>query len=44
MSYTSHVDTFTRDNLPPRELWPEFIFELPECTEIEATAVIPEPR
>src|SRR5207248_1679605 len=30
MSYTSHVDTFARDNLPPRELWPEFIFELPE--------------
>jgi 2-aminobenzoate-CoA ligase len=30
MSYTSHVDTFARDNLPPRELWPEFILELPE--------------
>jgi 2-aminobenzoate-CoA ligase len=30
VSYTSHVDTFARDNLPPRELWPEFIFELPE--------------
>ena len=30
MSHTSHVDTFARDNLPPRELWPEFIFELPE--------------
>src|SRR6266478_2594803 len=30
MSYTSHVDTFARENLPPRELWPEFIFELPE--------------
>ena len=30
MSYTSHVDTFARDHLPPRELWPEFIFELPE--------------
>jgi 2-aminobenzoate-CoA ligase len=30
MSYTSHVDTFARDNLPLRELWPEFIFELPE--------------
>ncbi len=28
--YTSHVDTFTRDRLPPRELWPEFLFELPE--------------
>jgi 2-aminobenzoate-CoA ligase len=30
MSYTSHVDTFARENLPRRELWPEFIFELPE--------------
>lgn len=30
MPYTSHVDTFARDNLPPRELWPELIFELPE--------------
>ena len=29
MSYTSHTDTFARDNLPPRELWPELIFELP---------------
>jgi len=32
MSYTSHVDPFARQNLPPRELWPEFIFELPELT------------
>jgi 2-aminobenzoate-CoA ligase len=30
MSYTSHVDPFARENLPPRELWPEFIFELPQ--------------
>ncbi len=29
MSYTAHVDTFARDNLPPRDEWPEFIFELP---------------
>jgi len=28
--YTVHVDTFVRDNLPPREQWPEFKFELPE--------------
>lgn len=27
---TAHLDTFTRDNLPPRELWPEFRFALPE--------------
>jgi 2-aminobenzoate-CoA ligase len=30
MSATAHVDTFARDNLPPREQWPEMIFELPE--------------
>jgi 2-aminobenzoate-CoA ligase len=30
MSYTAHVDTFARDNLPPRSLWPEFRFDLPE--------------
>ena len=30
MRYTAHVDTFARDNLPPREQWPEFLFELPE--------------
>ncbi len=30
MSYTSHVDTFARDNLPPRDQWPELIFEIPE--------------
>lgn len=28
--YTAHIDTFTRDHLPPRKLWPEFRFELPE--------------
>ena len=25
-----HVDTFARDNLPPRSQWPELLFELPE--------------
>jgi 2-aminobenzoate-CoA ligase len=35
MSYTSHVDTFARENLPPRELWPEFIFVLPELAYSE---------
>jgi len=30
MSYTSHHDTFARDNLPPREAWPDFVFDLPE--------------
>ncbi len=27
---TGHVDTFVRDNLPPREHWPEMRFTLPE--------------
>ena len=30
MSYTSHVDTFARDNLPPRRDWPEMLFDLAE--------------
>jgi len=30
MSTSAHTDTFARDNLPPRELWPELLFELPE--------------
>lgn len=27
---SAHVDTFVRDNLPPREQWPELKFMLPE--------------
>ena len=27
---TAHADTFARDGLPPRDAWPELIFELPE--------------
>jgi 2-aminobenzoate-CoA ligase len=30
MAYSAHVDSFARDRLPPAELWPEFLFELPE--------------
>jgi 2-aminobenzoate-CoA ligase len=30
MSYTAHVDTFARDNLPPRDQWPTFLFTRPE--------------
>ncbi len=26
---SAHIDTFTRDNLPPRHEWPDFIFPLP---------------
>jgi 2-aminobenzoate-CoA ligase len=25
MSYTAHRDTFARDNLPPRDAWPDFV-------------------
>jgi 2-aminobenzoate-CoA ligase len=32
MAYSAHVDSFARDRLPPAELWPEFLFELPELT------------
>ena len=27
---SAHVDTFTKENLPPRAQWPEFLFDLPE--------------
>ena len=27
---SAHLDTFARDNLPPPELQPEFLFTLPE--------------
>lgn len=30
MTPSAHVDTFARDNLPPREQWPDFLFSLPE--------------
>jgi 2-aminobenzoate-CoA ligase len=30
LSPSAHVDTFTRDNLPPADQWPEFVFDLPE--------------
>ena len=30
MAHSGHVDTFARDNLPPRAQWPEFKFDLPE--------------
>jgi len=29
MTASAHVDTFARDNLPPRSQWPEFVFDLP---------------
>src|SRR3954452_7717032 len=30
MAQSGHVDTFARDNLPPRDQWPEFKFDLPD--------------
>ncbi|MFL6708735.1 MAG: AMP-binding protein [Massilia sp.] len=30
MSETAYLDTFANDNLPPREQWPELLFELDE--------------
>jgi len=30
MVSTAHVDTFVLDHLPPREEWPELLFDLPE--------------
>ena len=30
MKGTAHIDTFARDNLPPRSQWPELRFDLPE--------------
>ncbi|HEY2041327.1 MAG TPA: AMP-binding protein [Jatrophihabitans sp.] len=30
LSPSAHIDTFCRDNLPPQDQWPEFLFELPE--------------
>jgi 2-aminobenzoate-CoA ligase len=32
VTYSAHVDSFARDRLPPKDLWPEFVFELPELT------------
>lgn len=30
MSISAHYDTFVRDHLPPRDLWPDLIFTIPE--------------
>jgi 2-aminobenzoate-CoA ligase len=30
VTYTAHIDTFARDHLPPREQWPDLVFDLPE--------------
>jgi 2-aminobenzoate-CoA ligase len=30
MTVSAHVDTFARDHLPPRDQWPELLYDLPE--------------
>jgi 2-aminobenzoate-CoA ligase len=30
MIRSAHIDTFARDNLPPQDQWPQFLFTLPE--------------
>ncbi len=30
MATTAHLDTFARDNLPPRDEWPDLLFDIPE--------------
>ena len=30
MTPSAHLDSFARDNLPPRAQWPDFLFDLPE--------------
>ena len=34
-SYSGYVDTFANDNLPPREEWPDLVFDLPELRYAE---------
>ena len=29
-AYSAHLDTFARDHLPPRDQWPELIFDTPD--------------
>ena len=43
MSSTAYVDTFARDNLPPREQWPDLVFELPTLRfpQRQNAAVVP---
>src|SRR5438093_9860656 len=41
MTSTAHIDTFARDNLPPREQWPDLVFDLPTLRfpQMQNTAV-----
>ena len=42
MNPSGHADTFARDNLPPRDQWPEFCFTLPELQYPERLNCVPE--
>ena len=44
MAKSGHVDTFARDNLPPRAHWPEFKFDLPELQYPERLNCVSELR
>ncbi len=39
LSPSAHVDTFTRDNLPPREEWPEFLLDGYDYPDYQNAAV-----
>src|SRR5215469_16674791 len=42
MNASAHLDTFARDNLPPREQSPDFLFTLPELNYPERTNCVTE--
>lgn len=52
MHRSAHVDSFARDNLPPKELWPDMVFSLPElayperlnCADVVVDAHVREGR
>ncbi len=39
---TAHVDPFVRESLPPRELWPDLLYDLPELRYAPQTNVVSE--
>jgi len=39
---TAHVDPFVRERLPPRELWPDLLYDLPELRYAPQTNVVSE--
>jgi 2-aminobenzoate-CoA ligase len=47
MEPSAHIDTFTRDNLPPRSQWPDFRFVLPALrypSRLNAAAALLDPH